>query len=148
MNEKRRPQSVLFACRQNAIRSPMAEAIAKALFGRRLFITSAGVRAGEPDPFVAAVLEEEDIAPPAHPPRALETLEEEEGLAFDVIITLASEAHHKVLKLTHGLASEVEYWPTPDPSLASGNRDQILQAYRQIRDGLTARIRERFGSPA
>lgn len=64
------------------------------------------------------------------------------------MITLTPEAHHKALLLTLDSAVEVEYWPTLDPSLTSGNREQILDAYRAVRDGLTERIRARFRSDA
>ena len=42
------------------------------------------------------------------------------------------------------LAADVEYWPTADPTLASGNREQQLDAYREVRDQLLARIKTRF----
>jgi hypothetical protein len=38
----------------------------------------------------------------------------------------------------------VEYWPTADPTLAQGSREQILDAYRGVRDGLFRRIKQRF----
>jgi protein-tyrosine-phosphatase len=38
----------------------------------------------------------------------------------------------------------VEYWPTPDPSVAAGSREQRLDAYREVRDQLQARIKARF----
>jgi protein-tyrosine-phosphatase len=41
----------------------------------------------------------------------------------------------------------VEYWPTVDPTGTEGSREQRLNAYREVRDQLTARIRERFGRP-
>jgi hypothetical protein len=40
----------------------------------------------------------------------------------------------------------VEYWPTPDPSVAEGSREQRLEAYRAVRDQLLAHIRERFAA--
>ena len=145
MGEGRRPQSVLFTCGQNVIRSPMAEAIARYYFGSSLFVASAGVRVGERDPFVDVVMDEIGMSLGLHRPRTFEELEEYEGLNFDVIVTLAPEAHHKALDLTRTLAAEVEYWPTPDPSFASGNREQKLDAYRHVRDGLIDRITARFG---
>jgi protein-tyrosine-phosphatase len=141
----RRPQSVLFACGQNIIRSPMAEAIARYYFGASTFVASAGVRTGEPDPFVQTALEEIGMSLGRHRPHSFEELEELEGLNFDLIVTLAPEAHHKALELTRTLATDVEYWPTPDPSFAMGNREQKLDAYRQLRDGLVSRICERLG---
>ena len=79
-----------------------------------------------------------------HRPMTFEELEEWEGLNFDVIVTLSPEAHHQALELTRTLPVEVEYWPTPDPSVAAGSREQQLDAYRDVRDQLMARIKARF----
>jgi protein-tyrosine-phosphatase len=64
--------------------------------------------------------------------------------SFDLIVTLSPEAHHKALELAGAFAIDVEYWPTPDPTMTSGNREQILTAYRGVRDGLFRRIKQRF----
>ena len=135
------PQAVLFACNFNAIRSPMAAAILRYLAGRRIYTRSAGVRAGETDPFAVAVLDEIGIDISKHLPRSIEDLED---TSFDLIVTLAPEAHHKALELTRTMAVDVEYWPTLDPSAASGNREQILEAYRVVRDNLFRKIKSRF----
>ncbi|MDQ4134875.1 MAG: low molecular weight phosphatase family protein [Pseudomonadota bacterium] len=142
----RRVQSVLFVCAWNSVRSPMAEAIARHYFGRSIYVQSAGVRKGEPDPFAAAALDEIGIDAAKHKPRTLEELEEWEGLNFDLIISLSPEAHHAALELTRTLAADVEYWPTPDPTIVQGTRDQRLDAYRNVRDGLIYRIRTRLRS--
>jgi protein-tyrosine-phosphatase len=141
----RRPQSVLFMCAQNAVRSPMAEGLAKHFFGRSLYVQSAGVRTSEPDPFMIAAMEEMGIDASRHKPRTIDELEEWEGLNFDLIITLSPEAHHKALGLTRTIAADVEYWPTADPTLhTQGTREQRLEAYREVRDGLAKRIRQRL----
>jgi len=67
--------------------------------------------------------------------------------SFDLIVTLAPEAHHQALELAKGYAIDVEYWPTPDPVLAHGAREQILDAYRDLRDRLFTRIKQRFPIP-
>jgi protein-tyrosine-phosphatase len=72
------------------------------------------------------------------------SLAESHDTSFDLIVSLSPEAHHKALDLTGRFAVDVEYWPTPDPTLASGNREQILSAYRAVRDGLFRRIKQRF----
>jgi len=140
-----RPQSVLFACGLNAIRSPMAMALAQWLYGKKIYIGSAGVNKGEADPFAAAVMEEIGLDIGKHKPHTFEELEDWEGLNFDLIVTLSPEAHHKALNLTRTLASDVEYWPTPDPTGLAGNREQMLDAYRAVRDQLMAKIKQRFG---
>jgi protein-tyrosine-phosphatase len=139
-----RPQSVLFACELNSVRSPMAASLLQHMFPRTLYVRSAGVRRGETDPFAVAVMAElgQDIS--KHRPVTFEQLEDWEGLNFDLIITLSPEAHHKALELTRTIAAEVEYWPTPDPTAIEGNREQRMQAYRDVCDGLLSRIRKRF----
>ena len=141
------PQAVLFACALNAVRSPMAAALLKQMSGTTLYIASAGVRAGELDPFAVAVMEEIGIDIAAHRPTTFEDLEDLEGLNFDLIVTLAPEAHHRALEVTRLSSVEVEYWPTADPTAIEGNREQRLDAYRAVRDQLMARIRERFAGP-
>jgi protein-tyrosine-phosphatase len=142
-----RPQAVLFACGLNSVRSPMAAALFKHLFGRVTYVGSAGVRKGELDPFAVAAMEEIGLDIAKHRPITFEELEDFEGLNFDLIVTLAPEAHHRALDLTRRLALDVEYWPTPDPTIAEGNREQRLDSYREVRDQLLTRIRRRFGPP-
>jgi protein-tyrosine-phosphatase len=131
----------------NAVRSPMAAALFQQLFGKTVYVGSAGVRKGEPNPFAATVMAEIGIDIARHKPVTFEELDELEGLNFDLIVTLSPPAHHKALELTRTIATEVEYWPTVDPTAAEGNREQRLAAYREVRDQLMARIRERFGRP-
>jgi protein-tyrosine-phosphatase len=140
-----RPQAVLFACGLNSVRSPMAAGLFRELFGKTVYVGSAGVQRGELDPFAVAAMAELGIDISRHKPHTFEDLDELEGLNFDLIVTLSPPAHHKALELTRTLAAEVEYWPTHDPTAAEGSREQRLVAYREVRDELMARIRERFG---
>jgi protein-tyrosine-phosphatase len=142
-----RPQAVLFACGFNSVRSPMAAGLFRQIVGRASYVGSAGVRKRDLDPFAVAVLEEVGIDISKHKPMTFEELEDWEGLNFDLIVTLAPEAHHKALELTRTVAAEVEYWPTPDPTAVEGTREQRLAAYREVRDQLIDRIKERFGGP-
>jgi protein-tyrosine-phosphatase len=143
-----RPQAVLFACGLNAVRSPMAAGLFRELFGKRIYVASAGAQRGELDPFAVAVMDEIGIDISRHRPHTFEDLDELEGLNFDVIVTLSPPAHHKALDLTRTLAADVEYWPTPDPTAIEGSREQKLEAYRGVRDQLLAQIRRRFGGGA
>ena len=140
----RNPQSVLFACGFNSVRSPMAESLLQQMFPHAIYVKSVGVRKGELDPFAVAVMAElgQDIS--SHKPITFDELEDWEGLNFDLIITLSPEAHHKALELTRTLAAEVEYWPTLDPTRTHGSREQKLAAYREVCDQLLMRIRKRF----
>ena len=139
--KSKRPGAILFMCGFNSIRSPMAEAIAKRLLSHDIYIQSAGVRAGERDPFVDAVLEEVGLSIGRHQPRTLDELEDD---FFDLIVTLTPEAHHSALELTRSNAVDVVYWPTMDPTAATGTRDQTLDAYREVRDHLWRLIEQRL----
>ena len=132
----------------NAVRSPMAEAILRHLAGKEIYVESAGVRAGEVDPFAVAVMEEIGIDLSRHTPQAIVDLYDS---SFDLVISLSPEAHHQALEMTRTQAIDAEYWPTIDPTATMGSREQILNAYREVRDTLFRRIKTRFpmlGAPA
>ncbi len=135
------PRAILFMCGLNAIRSPMAEAIAKRLLKPDIYIQSAGVRSGDRDPFVDAVLEEVGLSIGRHQPRTLDDLEDD---FFDLIVTLTPEAHHAALELTRTSPVDVVYWPTMDPTAATGTREQVLDAYREVREHLWKLIDKRM----
>jgi len=143
-----RPQAVLFACGLNSVRSPMAAGLFRELFGKTIYVASAGVQRGELDPFAVAAMAELGIDIARRKPHTFEELQELEGLNFDLIVTLSPSAHHKALSLARTIAAEVEYWPTVDPTGIEGSREQRLDAYRGVRDKLLTRIRGRFGREA
>jgi protein-tyrosine-phosphatase len=134
-------QAVLIACTMNAVRSPMAAAMLRHLAGRRLYVESAGVRAGELDPLAVEAMEEIGLEIGRHKPHCFEDLEDG---SFDLVITLSPEAQHKAVELTRTAATRVEYWPTMDPTAVEGSREQRLQAYRAVRDQLMERLKHRF----
>ena len=139
------PSAVLFACTQNAIRSVMAAAIMKHFYGHKAYVASCGLKPGQPDPFVTAVMDEMGIETGKHRPQGFDDLEDS---SFDIVISLSPEAHHRALEMTRTMAIEAEYWPTMDPSVTSGSREQMLDSYRDVRDQLVRKIRARFGSVA
>ncbi|MDX1736939.1 MAG: arsenate reductase ArsC [Alphaproteobacteria bacterium] len=136
------PDAVLFCCTMNAIRSPMAEALLKSILGTKVYVDSAGVRpTGETDGFAIAVMNEIGIDISNHEPKSFEDMED--GY-FDLIIALSPEAQHHAVEMTRTMACDVEFWNTFDPSIIEGGRDQRLDAYRQVRDQLMRKIKQRF----
>ena len=119
----------------------MAEALTKAGFGSEIFVDSVGVRDGDLDAMAIAVMEEIGVDLSRHKSKRLADLMD---TSFELIVTLSPEAQHKAVELTRVTASEVEYWPTPDPSVAEGHRESRLIAYRELRDYLRTRIERRF----
>ncbi|MBG1232735.1 low molecular weight phosphatase family protein [Aestuariivirga litoralis] len=135
------PRAVLFACTMNAIRSPMAAAILHHYMGSKIYVASCGIAAGDPDPFVALVMDEIGLDLKTHRPHSFEDLEDS---AFDLLITLSPEADAKAHDMARTNAIHVENWPIADPSTASGSREQILDSYRAVRDDLVKRVKARF----
>lgn len=126
----------------------MALALLKARLGQRLFVDSCGLkRPGEPepDPFAVAVMDELGLDLAGHRPKTFDDLEDD---SFDLVISLSPEAHHRALEMGRARSVEIVYWPTPDPTLVEGSREQKLDAYRTLRDGLEARIAQRFARPS
>jgi protein-tyrosine-phosphatase len=142
-NGEELPDAILFSCSMNAIRSPMAAALMKHLFGTRVYIESCGVKAGILDPLAVEVMDEIGIDLAHLHPKSFETLAD---TSFDLIITLSPQARHKALELTRTMAVEVEYWKVPDPSAYDGSREQRLAAYREARDTILRFIKERFAA--
>lgn len=145
------PKSVLFACTHNTIRSPMAAELMRLRFGSAVRVDSVGVKPGEEVSAMAAFVLDEvggDIA--GWRPKGFEAFAGEyyEDGPFDLIVSLSPEAHHTALDLTPKLAAAAEYWPTFDPSLTEGSREQVLMEYRMVRDGLDRRIAARFPRPS
>lgn len=136
------PSAVLFACTMNSVRSPMAEAIMKFLHGHQVYVDSAGVRSKDIDGYAITVMDEIGIDLSRHHAKTFDDLEDD---YFDIVITLSPEAQHSAIELTRVMACDVEFWNTMDPSLIeSEDREVVLDAYRQVRDQLMQRIKDRF----
>lgn len=138
----RRPGSVLFACNYNSVRSPIAEGLAKNLFGDVFYVDSVGVRQGSVDGFAIAVMAEIDVDISQHSSKTFDDLED---TSFDLVISLTPEAQHKAVELTRTMAVKLEYWPSLDPTSIDGSREVVMAAFRQVRDQLLQRIKARFG---
>ncbi len=120
----------------------MAEAMLKYLHGKSIFIDSAGVRDGEIDGYAITVMDEIGIDLSNHKSKTIDELEDS---SYDLIISLSPQAQHKAVQLTHWMSCDLEFWNTYDPSLVlSERREVVLESYRQCRDQLMTRIRERF----
>ncbi len=146
MSAEPAPDRLLFACTSNALRSPMAAGLMRRRFGPLVHVASAGVR---PAPYVdamaAAVMDELGVEMFEHEPKGFEALED---FAFDLIISLSPEAHHHALERAAAVGARAEYWPTPDPSVLEGSREQRLSEYRALRERLDAQIGARFERPS
>jgi protein-tyrosine-phosphatase len=138
------PRSILFACSLNAVRSPMAEGLARAILGQRIYVDSAGLSTETLDSFAVSALAELGIDIRDHNTQAFDDIAVDE---FDLIVALSPEALERAKQLTRHSSVALEYWPTDDPTVdQGGSRESRMTAYRDVRDGIARRIRERFGA--
>ena len=147
MDSDDKPGSVLFCCDHNAVRSPMAEGLAKARFGQDIYIQSAGVRNDlELDGFAIAVCAELGIELSRHKSRSFAEIQDggEDLSGFDLVIALSPTSFAQAKEIGRFSHLNVEYWDIDDPTAAPGTRDHKLDAYRATRDQIQGRLEQRF----
>ncbi|WP_104072016.1 low molecular weight phosphatase family protein [Albidovulum inexpectatum] len=144
------PQSVLFCCDHNAVRSPMAEGMMKKFYGQDCYVQSAGVRNDlDIDGFAIAVCKEIGVELSRHRVRSFEEMQQwgDDLSGFDLVVALSPASQRQALELTRYFHLTVEYWPIMDPTGIGETREAKLNAYRQTRDQIRAKMIERFGPP-
>ena len=144
------PQSVLFCCDHNAVRSPMAEGIMKKFYGTDTYVQSVGVSNDmEIDGFSIAVCQEMNVELSRHRSRSFDEMENwgDDLSSFDLVVALSPASQRRALELTRFFHLDVEYWPILDPTGLGETRDAKLNSYRQARDQIIERLKTRFGEP-
>ena len=142
------PQSVLFCCDHNSVRSPMAEGIMKKLYGTECYIQSVGVKNDlEIDGFSIAVCQELGVELSRHRSRSFDEMEDwgDDLSSFDLVLALSPASQRRALDLTRFYHLEVEYWPILDPTGLGESREARLASYRQARDQIKERLIARWG---
>ena len=142
------PQSILFCCDHNAVRSPMAEGIMKKLYGTGTYVQSVGVINDlEIDGFSIAVCEEIGVELSRHRSRSFDEMERwgDDLSSFDLIVALSPASQRRALELTRLFHLTVEYWPILDPTGIGETREMKLVSYRQTRDQIESKLREKWG---
>ena len=142
------PQSILFCCDHNAVRSPMAEGIMKKLYGTDTYVQSVGVINDlEIDGFSIAVCEEIGVELSRHRSRSFDEMERwgDDLSSFDLIVALSPASQRRALELTRLFHLTVEYWPILDPTGIGETREMKLVSYRQTRDQILSKLREKWG---
>jgi len=142
------PQSILFGCDHNAVRSPMAEGIMKKLYGTGTYVQSVGVINDlEIDGFSIAVCDEIGVELSRHRSRSFDEMERwgDDLSSFDLIVALSPASQRRALELTRLFHLTVEYWPILDPTGIGETREMKLVSYRQTRDQILNKLREKWG---
>ena len=142
------PQSILFCCDHNAVRSPMAEGIMKKLYGTGTYVQSVGVINDlEIDGFSIAVCDEIGVELSRHRSRSFDEMERwgDDLSSFDLIVALSPASQRRALELTRLFHLTVEYWPILDPTGIGESREMKLVSYRQTRDQILSKLRKKWG---
>jgi len=144
------PQSILFCCDHNAVRSPMAEGIMKKFYGTGTYVQSVGVKNDmEIDGFCIAVCQEIGVELSRHRSRSFDEMEQwgDDLSSFDLVVALSPASQRRALELTRFFHLEVEYWPIMDPTGLGETREAKLDSYRQTRDQIIKHLKSRWGEP-
>lgn len=142
------PQSILFCCDHNAVRSPMAEGIMKKLYGTGTYVQSVGVINDlEIDGFSISVCEEIGVELSRHRSRSFDEMGKwgDDLSSFDLIVALSPASQRRALELTRLFHLTVEYWPILDPTGIGETREMKLVSYRQTRDQIVNKLKEKWG---
>lgn len=124
---------ILFLCVANSARSQLAEGLAKALFGSKAQIESAGSEpSGSIQPWAVKVLAEVGIDIGKNWSKSYDQLSPGFLVELDYVITLCAEE----VCPTMVSKSKRIHWPIKDP--ASASEDQRAEAFRSARDEIKA----------
>lgn len=125
---------ILFLCVANSARSQMAEGLARALFGDRARVQSAGSQPSRVNPYAVEVMNELGIDLATHTSKSVDSID---PATVDVVITLCAEEVCPVFLGTHRRL----HWPIPDPASPEPlAREEMLQRFRTARDTLRAKL--------
>jgi protein-tyrosine-phosphatase len=126
----------------------MAEGIMKKLYGTGTYVQSVGVINDlEIDGFSIAVCEEIDVELSRHRSRSFDEMEKwgDDLSSFDLIVALSPASQRRALELTRLFHLTVEYWPILDPTGIGETREMKLVSYRQSRDQIVNKLKEKWG---
>lgn len=134
--------SILVLCTHNSVRSPILEAMIKKKFQHKVYVRAAGVESTQISPFAVEVMQEVGFDLANYTTHSYEDMFED---SYDLIIALSRPAYDLAKEIADKQAVDIEYWSCPEPpSIGDGNREQILQSYRRIRDDLKLHLENRF----
>lgn len=128
----------------------MAEGIMKKFYGMSTYVQSVGVESDlEIDGFAIAVCQEIDVELSRHRSRSFDQMEQlgDALSSFDLVVALSPASQARALELTRFYHMTVEFWPILDPTGTGETREAKLAAYRQSRDQIIDRLREKWGEP-
>ncbi len=132
---------VLFICRLNSVRSPMAEGLLRKRLGNAAVVKSCGLTPDDPNDFMISIMNEVGIDMSNHQPVALADLKDEN---FDRIIAFTQDAKDGADAVFANNVPAIELWAVPNPGEGSLDVRALLNNYRAIRSNIDARLGREF----
>jgi arsenate reductase (thioredoxin) len=130
-------RSILFLCVANSARSQMAEGLARARFGERVRVQSAGSDPSRVNPLAIQAMAEIGVDISSHTSKSVQTID---PASIDLVVTLCAE---EVCPLFLGAMPRL-HWPIPDPDRKHETLTdaQRLEHFRVAREQLRAQIEQ------
>ena len=126
-------RGLLFLCVANSSRSQMAEGLARARFGSRVRVASAGSSPTTVNPFATAALDEVGIDISGQRSKSVDSID---PASVDLVVTLCAE---EVCPAFLGTVRRL-HWPLPDPAGGAGSDAERLDGFRAVRDEIARRL--------
>ena len=126
---------ILFLCVANSARSQMAEGLARQILGTKAEVLSAGSNPSTVNPFAIEALKEIGIDISKHKSKSIDEIDLKN---LDLVITLCAEEVCPILPIK----AKKLHWPLPDPASRKGGHEEILSAFRNVRDEIKKRLQE------
>jgi arsenate reductase len=127
---------VLFLCTGNSCRSQMAHGWLTQLAGDRYEVYSAGLETHGVNPYAIRVMAEKGVDISSHTSNAVSDYL---GESFGLLVTVCGGAK-EACPLFAGEVKERRHWPFDDPAGALGSEEEILAAFRRVRDEIRHKI--------
>lgn len=135
------PQSILYVCSLNSIRSPMAEGLTKHMFGEDIFVQSCGLNAGERNELMVGVMKEVGIDMSGHVAKALTDIPDRN---FDLAIAFSRDVARALEAVFEDTDTRIELWETPDPTIGVLDVRSMMDNFRAVRTNIKSRITRKF----
>lgn len=127
---------VLFLCTHNSARSQMAEGLLRNMAGDQFDVFSAGTEETRVHPLALEAMREIGIDISGHRSKKLD---EFNGQHFDYVITVCDRANETCPIFPSD--TQRIHWSFEDPSAGTGTETQRLRIFRNVREGITQRLR-------
>ncbi|MEX2138733.1 MAG: arsenate reductase ArsC [Pirellulales bacterium] len=129
---------VLFVCTGNSARSQMAEGLLRHHAGETFDVRSAGTDPKGVNPLAVETVKEIGVDISQQQSKKVSEVMEQVSIQYAIFVCASADDRCPTLG---GFSGQRLYWPFEDPAAATGTKQERLQAFRDVRDQIDARIR-------